>query len=51
MILGEMDVERTMQFILDQQARTERLRQRNESLRQRNDKRWQRNEGNWRRNW
>jgi hypothetical protein len=65
MILGEMDVERTMQFILDQQARTESLRQRNEEnwqrneekwqrneeLRQRNEERWQRNEENWRRNW
>jgi len=37
-----MDVEKTMEFILDQQAKTEALWQRNEERWQRNEERWKR---------
>jgi hypothetical protein len=39
-----MDVEKTMEFILDQQAKTEALWQRNEERWQRNEERWKRAE-------
>ncbi len=37
-----MDVEKTIEFILDQQAKTEVLRQQNEERWQRNEERWKR---------
>lgn len=39
-----MDVEKTIEFILNQQAKTEALYQRNEERWQRNEERWQRAE-------
>jgi hypothetical protein len=39
-----MDVEKTIEFILDQQAKTETLWQRNEERWQRNEQRWKRAE-------
>jgi hypothetical protein len=43
-IEGHMDVEKTIEFILDQQAKTETLWQRNEERWQRNEQRWKRAE-------
>jgi hypothetical protein len=42
--MGAMDVEKTIEFILDQQAKTETLWQRNEERWQRNEQRWKRAE-------
>ena len=39
-----MDVAKTIEFILDQQAKTEALRQQNEERWQRNEERWKRAE-------
>ena len=44
-----MDVEKTMEFILDQQAKNEVLWQRNEESWRRNEERWKRNEESWKR--
>jgi hypothetical protein len=46
----QMNVEKTIEFILDQQAKTEALWQRNEERWQRNEENWKRNEENWKRN-
>jgi hypothetical protein len=43
-IKGHVDVEKTIEFILDQQAKTETLWQRNEERWQRNEQRWKRAE-------
>ncbi len=45
-----MDVEKTIAFILDQQAKTEVLWQQNEERWQRNEESWKRNEERWKRN-
>ena len=42
-----MDVEKTIAFVLDQQAKTEALWQQNEERWQRNEERWKRNEERW----
>jgi hypothetical protein len=47
---GQMDVEKTIEFILDQQAKTEVLWQQNEERWQRNEESWKRNEERWKRN-